>query len=197
MKKYTLTAKMFNDFYTNAYRRWRLDNEKAGKDIVGEEYESFRENFWLSEGFELGERSNVLNSGVNTDKVIMKGGEIIAVEEDKGSYVDGTFLSRAISDCVKIFGKCLKDKKPIPYFILSSPTKMKNFEETFNSDIEYFRTDIQDLLRKKFIYLPLCDNGRVSQKKYFKTADNHYILSEKCLNKQEELIKKMNNNESV
>lgn len=191
MKKHTLTVKMFNDFYNNVYRRWRLNNEKAAKDIVGEEYESFRKNFWLGEGFELGDRNNVLDSGVKTDLVIMKEGEIIAVEEDKGSYVDGTFLSRAISDCVKIFGKCLKDNKPVPFFILSCPTKMKNFEVTFESDIEYLRADIQDLLRKKFIYLPLCDNGRVNRKKYFKTPDNHYKLSENNLNKQKEFIEKI------
>ena len=81
----------------------------------------------------------------------MNNSSVVAVVEAKGSYVDGTFLSRAISDCVKIIGKCIKDNKPIPFFVLSCPTKMKNFEESFNSDIEYFRTDIQDLLREKFI----------------------------------------------
>lgn len=191
MKKHTLTVKMFNDFYNNVYRRWRLNNEKAAKDIVGEEYESFRKNFWLSQGFELGERTNVLDSGVKTDLVIIKDGEIIAVEEDKGSYVDGTFLSRAISDCVKIFGKCLKDNKPVPYFILSCPTKMKNFESTFESGIEYFRTDIQDLLRKNFIYFPLCENSRVNRGKYFKTPYNHYNLCENNLNKEKEFIEKI------
>lgn len=197
MEKYVTTVRMFNNFYTNVYRRWRLNNEKAAKDIVGEEYESFRRNFYSGKGFDLGEKTDVFNSGVNTDLVIILNGNIVAIEEAKGSYVDGTFLSRAIADCVKIFGKCLKDNKPIPFFVLSSPTKMKNFEESFGSNIEYCRKDIQDLLREKFIYLPLCDHGRVRQKKYYKSVDNHYILSEECLNKQEEFIKKMNENERV
>ena len=31
---------LFDDYYKSVYQRWKINNEKAGKDIVGEDYES-------------------------------------------------------------------------------------------------------------------------------------------------------------
>ena len=47
--KYVLDIE-FEKYYQSVYLRWRIKTEKAGKDIVGEEYEKFRRNFYKSFG---------------------------------------------------------------------------------------------------------------------------------------------------
>jgi hypothetical protein len=184
---------LFNDhFYKPVYEKWRLKKEKAGKDIVGEEYENFRRLYYSEKNCEFGIKSNVFECGVNTDKVIMKNGEIMIIEEEKGSYVDGTFLKRAVTDAAIIYDTCLQMKiKKIPYFILSSTTKMQNYSDIINKLFRLYDKGIQEILENKFIYLPLCEHGRVDRKIYFKSPENHFVLSEKQLKLQEDTINKI------
>lgn len=191
MSKYGLIHDNFNEYYNMVYSRWRINKEKAGKDIVGEEYESFRRRYYTSKGLEIGNRKNVLDSGVNTDLIIVKDGKVVIVEEDKGSYIDGTFLKRAMIDASLIFNSCNMKNIETPYFILSCPTKMLNYEETFNKLIVLFNDTIRKELIEKFLYLPLCKNGRVGRDIYFKSVNNHFELSDDLLEDQEKLIDKI------
>jgi len=185
--------KSFDKYYQSVYLRWRILKEKAGKDIVGEEYEKLRKEFYQSFGLIVNKLQNVYGSGVNPDNVITKNGKIIIIEEDKGSYVDGTFLKRVIVDAATIFSTCLEKNIKCPYFILSSTTKMNNYDETFDKIINLFNENLKKELKEKCIYLPLCTNGRVSQKKYFKTKENHFQLSEELLEVQTKTINKIIN----
>lgn len=178
----------FNEYYNMVYSRWRINKEKAGKDIVGEEYESFRRRYYTSKGLEIGNRKNVLNSGVNTDLVIVKDGRVVIVEEDKGSYIDGTFLKRAVIDASLIFDNCIRNNIEVPYFILSCPTSMANYDKTFSKLITLFNDDIRKELNNKFLYMPLCKHGRVDRKNYFKSVSNHFELCDTLLESQENLI---------
>ena len=193
MKNKSTLVQLFNNFYSNVYKRWRVNKEKAGKDIVGEEYESFRKDYYKSKGFKIGNGENVFDSGVNSDLVVLKNGKIRVIEEDKGSYVDGTFLKRALVDFATIISKCLEYGVECPYFILSCPTKMNNFDEIYERTVKLFSTEIKNVLSEKFVYLPLCDNGRISQKSYYKTEKNNFILSENLIDKQEKILNKILN----
>lgn len=193
MKKNTITIQsLFDTFYNTVYFRWRISPEKkAAKDIVGEEYEKIRSDWYKSKGFVLGNKKNVFGSGVNTDLVVMKDGVIKICEEEKGHYVDGTFLKRALIDAATIFNKCLDENIDPPYFILSCSTKMKNYNKTFDSVIVLFDEKLKKILKEKFIYIPLCDHGRVSRDKYFKSEKNSFTLSPKQIELQEEIINKI------
>lgn len=192
MKNKDITIEeLFNDFYNKVYTRWRVNKEKAAKDIVGEEYELFRQNFYNINGFDFGEKKDVFGSGVNTDICVIYNNQVVIIEEDKGSYVDGTFLSRALMDAAKIISTCIEKNKPCPYFILSSPTTMKNYEKSFNENINLFRDEIKQVLLEKYIYLPLTESSRVKRNIYFKNEKNHFILSEECLNKQKNILEKI------
>lgn len=189
--------KLFNDYYNSTYLRWRVNKEKAGKDIVGEEYESFRKGYYQENGFGFGDKQNVLGSGVNCDLCLTIDGKIVIIEEDKGSYVDGTFLSRSLMDAAKIVSICISDNLPIPYFILSSPTTMKNYNKTFNENVVLFKNEISEVLKEKYIYLPLSEESRINRKIYFNTETNHFNISDKCLNIQEEIIEKIKNENGI
>jgi hypothetical protein len=188
---------LFGDFYNKVYTRWRVNGEKAGKDIVGEEYESFRKKYYISKGFTIGESTNIFDSGVNTDLVVLKNNKVVILEEDKGSYVDGTFLKRAIVDYAMVVSVCFEKNEYPPYFILSCPTKMSNFDTTYQKVINLFDINIKKEIEKKFIYLPLCDYGRVGRNVYYKTPENHFDLSETLFNKQEEIINKILNENGI
>lgn len=180
-------------FYEPVYRKWRINKEKAGKDIVGQEYENFRREYYKQKGFEIGNSVKVFDTSVNTDVVVIKDGKVVIVEEGKGSYVDSTFLTRAMIDSARIFKKCIEDNLEPPLFILSCTTKMKNFDKVFNETLLLIDSEIRLVMEKNFKYLPLCDNGRLNRTKYFKTKENNFILSEKLILEQENIINKVLN----
>jgi hypothetical protein len=180
-------------FYQPVYKKWRIEKKKAGKDIVGEEYENFRREYYKSKGFEIGNSSRVLGSTVNTDIVVVKNGSIVIVEEAKGSYVDSTFLTRAMIDSARIFKKCMDENKEPPLFILSCTTKMKNFDKVFEETLLIIDSSIRSVMINNFKYLPLCDNDRLNREKYFKSEENNFVLSEKLIFEQEEIINKVLN----
>tara|TARA_Y100000287_G_C14174920_1_gene331785 strand:+ start:374 stop:949 length:576 start_codon:yes stop_codon:yes gene_type:complete len=173
------------EFYDKAYKRWRIDEEKAGKDIIGDQYEKFREKYYQSYGFSIGNGHKVFGSSYNCDTVVKKGNDIVILEEDKANYVDSCFLGRAIQNATQVFNSCLKQGIPIPYFVISSSTKYNKYEEIYQEKIETIRKDLVDILNEKFIYLPLCEHDR-KVKGYFET-------SESCFNLSDELIEKQNN----
>jgi hypothetical protein len=173
------------DFYKSVYRRWRLDAEKAAKDIVGEEYESFRSTIYKQHGFSVVEdKSRKTIGGYDADLAIERDGEIIIVEEAKGHYVDSCFLQRAISSCAIVVAHCISENKEPPHFVLSCPTKMNNYSEVFDRQCALYREDIRHYLKTKFTYLPVCTHGRVGRRKYYANEENCFTLNEELVQQQ-------------
>lgn len=180
-----------NEFYTPSYKRWKIQQEKAGKDIIGEQYEMFRKQYYKKFGFEIGNGKKIFGSSYNCDTVVKKNGKIVILEEDKASYVDSCFLGRAIQNATQVFNECLKQKIDIPYFVISSSTKYNKYEEIYKEKIETIREDLREILNEKFIYLPLCEHDRISQKKYFMKEENCFNLSDKLIENQNKFVKKL------
>ena len=180
---------LFNsEFYDKSYQRWRVDSEKAGKDIIGEQYESFRRMYYQSCGFTIGNGKKVFGSSYNCDTVVKNGDRVVVLEEDKGHYIDSCFLGRAISNAAEIFSECLDKGIEVPFFVISSPTKMNNYESICDRRFKLYREDIVILLRSKFLYFPLSENGRISKEKYFETAESCFNLSDELILNQNKFI---------
>lgn len=177
------------EFYSPTYRRWRIDTEKAGKDIVGEQYELFRKLYYEKMGFETKNGNKVLGSSYNCDVVVKKNNQIVILEEDKASYLDSCFLGRAIQNAAEVFDICLNQSITPPFFIISSSTKMSNYKNICDRRFKLYREDIQILLNSKFLYFPLCESNRISQKTYFKSEDSCFSLSDELINNQNKFIK--------
>ena len=179
-----------NEFYNPSYKRWRIQNEKAGKDIIGEQYEYFREKYYESYGFTIGNGKKIFGSSYNCDTIVKNSkNEIVILEEDKASYVDSCFLGRAIQNAAEVFDICLETKINIPYFVISSSTKYNLFDDICKRRLKLYRDDIQEVFKSKFIYLPLSENDRISQKKYFMTEDSSFNLSDELIQKQNKFVK--------
>lgn len=175
-------------YYQPAYLRWRINNEKAGKDIVGEQYEIMRKQFYEKCGLTtIEDRKSKRIAGYDADTMIETKSGII-LEEDKAHYVDSCFLQRAISSHAKVIFHYLNEGKKPPLFILSCPTKMNNFEQVFNSSIRLYRDDIKHYLETSFHYLPLCQHGRVSKNKYFSSSQCSFDLDDKLIGNQLNMI---------
>ena len=184
--------KLFNsEFYDKSYKLWRIDKKKAGKDIIGEQYESFRELYYKSFGFNIGDGRQIFGTSYNCDTVIKRGNDIVALEEDKGSYVDSCFLGRAIQNAAEVFSQCIEDDIKVPYFIISSSTKYNKYDEICERRFKLYRKDIVKLLKSKFIYLPLSENDRISQKKYFMSKKSCFNLSDTLIEVQNNFVNKL------
>ena len=184
----------FDEFYAAVYDRWRLYSEKAPKDIVGEEYEKLRTNLYQNLNFNVIEdKSRKRIAGYDADLAIEKDGEIIIVEEAKGHYVDSCFLQRALVSCGKVVNHYLEGGKEPPYFVLSCPTRMKNFDAAFNDTVRLFKPDIASSMKEKFIYFPLCQHGRVPKDSYYQSVKNCFALDEGLINKEIAFMEKLKN----
>jgi hypothetical protein len=180
---------LFNsEFYDKSYLRWRVNSEKAGKDIVGEQYESFRRLYYQNNGFTIGNGKKVFGSSYNCDTVVKKGNKIIILEEDKGHYIDSCFLGRAISNAAEVFSECLDRGIEIPFFVISSPTKMNNYDIICERRFKLYREDIVNLLKSKFLYFPLSENGRIAKEKYFASNVSSFNLSNELIETQNRFV---------
>jgi hypothetical protein len=180
---------LFNsEFYDKSYQRWRVYSEKAGKDIVGEQYESFRRLYYQNNGFTIGNGKKVFGSSYNCDTVVKKGNKIIILEEDKGHYIDSCFLGRAISNAAEVFSECLDRGIEIPFFVISSPTKMNNYDIICERRFKLYREDIVNLLKSKFLYFPLSENGRIAKEKYFVSNVSSFNLSDELIETQNKFV---------
>jgi hypothetical protein len=178
------------EFYDKSYKRWRIDEEKAGKDIIGDQYEKFRAMYYKSYGFSTGNGRKIFGSSYNCDTVVKRGNDVVILEEDKANYVDSCFLGRAIQNATQVFNSCLKQGIPIPYFVISSSTKYNKYEVIYKDKIETIREDLVDILNNKFIYLPLCEHDRRING-YFETPDNCFTLSDTLIEKQNKFVESL------
>lgn len=180
----------FGIFYSNAYKRWRIDEEKAGKDITGEEYERFRKLYYNEmQCSTTHSGKKIFGTTYNVDIVIEKNNKIIAIEECKASYLDSCFLGRAIQNAAEVFDMCLQKNEDVPYFIISCPTKYSKYDEICEAKFRVYRDDLKCLLKSKFIYLPVCNHDRIPQNEYFKNENVSFNLSDNLIQKQNEFIK--------
>lgn len=171
--------KAFEHFYQTTYKRKNTE-QKAFKDIVGQEYERHRKTMWLLTGL-TAKKGKI--SDYEIDQIVRNdAGEIIALEESKGHYVDSCFLKRFFLNAAEVTDNFIQNSQEIPFFIISSPTNYRLFDKYHKKIIKLFRSDIQIILREKIKYLSLCEHGRVQNKKYYKTDTNCFTLSERKLN---------------
>ena len=180
---------LLTEYYNKTYKRWRIDEEKAGKDIVGEEYEATRRKYWSQFGFSA--KSEKI-AGYDADLVVRdKNNNIVVIEEDKAHYVDSCFLDRFMMNAARVLNHYInlgtKDKD-IPPIVLSSMTTYNLFDEKYKANKSLFSDRIQKLMDEKINYLPMCDHDRVRAGKYFKSTDVSFTFSDKLIQKQSNFV---------
>lgn len=180
-----------DDYYQTTYNRWRVNKEKAGKDIVGEEFENKRRRFYQTFGFKT---SCEKIGSYNPDVVVSdKQGKIVVIEEAKGHYTDSCFFDRFMMNAARVFSDYIEKgtkQEDIPYFVLSCMTKFAGYEEKYKLNKRLFSKEIQNTMDKKLVYLPYCNHDRVPAKKYFKNSTSCFELSDKLLEKQIKFVSK-------
>ena len=173
MEKWNNYEEELQEHYTRAIREIQASG-KAAKDVVGESYEKFRSN--QIKKFENLDTATPVEAslfdqrfgGVYTaDHYIVEkeSRKILAIEEDKGHYVDKPFAKRAIFNAAEVFHHCYKMGYEVPYFVLSCPTKY-DIESLLESQKGMFNTSVGAMLLAKFKFFSACDHGRTSRKKY-------------------------------
>ena len=119
---------------------------KALKDVVGTAFELHRKRLWKHFGFDVSKDKH--GALFNVDWSITWQGQLIALEEDKGHYVDSCFMERTITGYCKTINAYKKINKPIPLLILHSFTKYKKFNEKLEEDLETRKSEIADEINK-------------------------------------------------
>lgn len=140
---------------------------KALKDIVGTAYETHRKRVWNHFGFEVSKDKH--DALFDVDWSITWQGELIALEEDKGHYMDSCFMERAITGFCKTINAYQKINKPIPVLILHSFTKYNKFVEKLEEDLETRKSEIADEMKNKLRYTTLVDCDRLPKERWFST----------------------------
>ncbi len=157
------------------YRRCReRDSSKAAKDVVGASFEACR-NEWIRsfDGLDtasLGEKREfhkLYGGFYKADQYIVceSTRRILAVEEDKGHYVDKPFAKRALFNAAELMHHCIENRIALPFFVLSCPT---NYDLTglLGSKNGFFNKEVYEALVDKFRFFPTCQHGRVTSRRY-------------------------------
>lgn len=181
----------FEEFYKLTYEK-KNNSNKAFKDIVGHEYETFRRNMWKIAGYQLS-NSQTKFAGWTADIIVKHNDKIVAIEEDKAHYVDSCFLDRFYSNAAKIVSYCLKNNIDVPYIVLSCPTSYALFDKKKNEILELYRKDIVDILNVKVKYLNVCNHDRIIKRLYYKTNNNPFVLNEAKVKENVQFINNINN----
>ena len=182
------TKQLFETFYASTYHRARVVKDKAFKDVVGEEYEIMRKAFYNNLGLSA-KKEKIGN--YDADLVVRdKNGKIIIIEEDKGHYVDSCFFKRFLCNAAEVINQCIQNNEPVPYIVLSCPTKMGNYQKTYDYSSKLFRADIKKHMDLKIVYLPYCEHGRCDRKAYYKTTTNCFNISDTLIANQLNLVEK-------
>ena len=190
----TEVVKMFvKDYYEPTYNSWRVSNKKAPKDLVGTSYEHFRQRVYTELGFTLREGKKIFDTTYNCDTVVEHDGKIVILEEDKAHYVDSCFLKRAIHNAIEVMKSCVENDIDPPWFVLSCPTKMNNYQEIFENAVTHYREDLEELVREKFLYFPMCQHGRIPKKNYFQTKQNCFKFDDNLIQEQLYFLERVKN----
>jgi len=166
-----------------------INNEKqykALKDVIGKEYEGHRKRVWENLGFTVDKKRN--GAAFNVDWTVYFHGKLVALEEDKGHYVDSCFLERCLTSFLKTIHNLQKEGKSVPKLILSSFTKYNLYDKKLVEELEIIKEDLCEILKKQTHYNYLNHNDRFKKNQWFKSEerdnDNPYELHQ-----DDELIK--------
>ena len=133
----------------------------------------------VASSFEKAEFNKMLGNNYKADQYIVnkQTRELLALEEDKGNYVDKCFAKRALWNAMETIAHCVENDMEVPYFILSCPTNF-NIKPLFNNMSLVFKEDLLEQLHSKFKLFPLCDHGRTSRNKYLKERQMPFQIKE-------------------
>ena len=191
--------KRLQDHYRRSLKEIRQTG-KAPKDVVGKSYEQLRQsvikefpNLDIANELETRKFDSLLGDNYKADQYVVckRTRRLIALEEDKGHYVDKCFAKRALFNAAEVFHHCLKNNIEPPYFILSCPTN-HNVDSLLKSKKGFFNEEVFNLLVKNFRFFPLCKHGRTSRKKYLKNEDMPFKLEPALIKKEAEFFNSLN-----
>lgn len=155
--------------------------DKALKDRVGLEYELHRKRLYEQLGLKVDKRK--IENCFDADWIIENDiGQIVAIEEDKGHYVDSCFAERAIIGFAKIASHYLKQNSECPYLILSSSTRYSKFEHKLNETLDILRSDVSEVLKNKIRYFPVAEHDRLPKAKWVPNTDKPIIFNHQVCN---------------
>jgi hypothetical protein len=139
--------------------------KKALKDVVGGEYECHRKRVWENLGFTVDKNKN--NASFDVDWAIYYQGKLVALEEDKGHYVDSCFFERCIHGFI---GTIHNKGDNFPKLILSSFTKYNLHMDKKEKSLELYRDNLVGIFRENYTYNYLNEFDRMPTKKWFSSA---------------------------
>lgn len=142
----------------------QLETGKASKDIIGEAFETHRERIWKYFGFNVSKEKH--GAKFDVDWAVTYKGKLIALEEDKGHYVDSCFLERALSGFSKTVYAYKQEGKQVPLLILHSFTRYNKYNEKFEEDMNTRKPEIKDELKKKMVYSTLVNRDRLPKEEW-------------------------------
>ena len=143
---------------------------KALKDVVGKEYEEHRKRVWEYFGFVVDKDKN--DSAFDVDWSIYYNDKLVALEEDKGHYVDSCFLERCLGSFAKTINNYSKKGNDSPNLILSSFTKYSKYDEKLEEELDILKPELSTILKQKmkYQYLNICD--RYNKKLWFQQTSD-------------------------
>lgn len=136
---------------------------KSLKDLVGYEYEQHRKRIWEHYGFTVSKD----NKYYKTDWCIYYNNKLVAIEEDKGHYVDKCFCERSLMSFCKVINK----NQINPKFILHSFTRYRLFDKNVKEFGAIIKEDIFCNLKQNLYYSYLNDFDRI-KKDWFSLQNN-------------------------
>ena len=138
---------------------------KALKDVIGKEYEEHRKRVWEHLGYRVDKKKN--GAAFDVDWAIYYNEKLVALEEDKGHYVDSCFLERCLTSFLKTINNFKKKGEDIPKLILSSFTKYLRYTEKIEESLEITKEEICNIFKEKFKYTYLNNNDRFPRNIWF------------------------------
>ena len=148
-------------------QRIRDEPSAARKDIVGRAYENHRKRVWSHFGFEYLNNAEIRDRGIihfscfDADGYILREGNLIALEEDKGHYADSCMHLRAFTEFAKTTNAYLNKNLPVPYMILHSFTRYKKHLEKLEELKDTWKPAIiQHVDKMIYTTLTSCDRLR-------------------------------------
>lgn len=174
----TSNIQLYKQSLQDAENEIKLQHEtgKALKDIVGLAYENHRKRIWNHFGFDVSKDKH--DALFDVDWSITYQGKLVALEEDKGHYLDSCFMERALTGFCKTVNAYQKKEKNIPVLIIHSFTRYSKFNEKLLEDMETRKPEISNEIQNKLIYTTLVNCDRLPKKKWFSTdAYNCYSVN--------------------
>ncbi len=187
------------EHYTRCLKRI-ADTGKAPKDVVGESYEQMRQD--VIRGFpeldiatsEERKKLDIFFGGnYKADQYIVckKTRQVIALEEDKGHYVDKCFAKRAIFNAGEVVRHCLRHGIEVPYFILSCPTN-HDVATLLEGLDDFLNERVYEVLKRKFKFFPICEHGRTSRRAYLNDPTMPFVVSQRLVKREAQFFQSLN-----